>query len=120
MTKIFVYGTLKRGCCNHRFLAGQRFITEARTLPHYALYDLGGYPGMVAVTDQPQSVQGEVWEVDETALRGLDTLEGLEEGEYRRVQIPLASPHEGLVAEGYEYLREVDESRRLGEEWVEG
>ena len=44
---VFVYGTLKRGMSNHRWLRGQRFVDESRTLPSYRMYDLGGYPGLV-------------------------------------------------------------------------
>ncbi len=45
---LFVYGTLKRGCRNHRHLAGQAFVGPARTAPGFTLYDLGGYPGIAA------------------------------------------------------------------------
>jgi len=37
MTRIFVYGTLKRGGRNHHFMAGQQFVGEARTAPGYTL-----------------------------------------------------------------------------------
>jgi len=81
---IFVYGTLKRGCRNHHFLAGQKFVGEARTAPGFRLYDLGGHPGMVAQSDDTEGVTGEIWEVDASALGRLDALEGLAEGMYRR------------------------------------
>ena len=47
---VFVYGTLKRGGENHRFLAGQSFLGPARTGPGWQLYQIDGYPGLVAET----------------------------------------------------------------------
>lgn len=117
MKLIFVYGTLKRGGSNHHVMNGQRFVTEARTEGRYALYDLGGYPGMVLSDDDPLSIMGEVWEVDDQGLQRLDELEGLDVGEYRRVPVPLVAPHEALVVEGYEYLLDVSRAPRLGENW---
>lgn len=98
---------------------GQRFVADARTLPLYALYDLGGYPGMVRTAERPDRVEGEVWEVNETALQRLDQLEGLEQGEYCRVAIPLAPPHEDWGVQGYEYLLDVTGATRLGSVWSE-
>jgi len=118
MKQVFVYGTLKRGGSNHHFLEGQRFVTEAQTKPLFALYDLGGYPGLVRTLEAPESVMGELWEVDELALSRLDVLEGLEAGEYRRVPIPLAPPHEDREVEGYEYLLDVAHARRLCGVWT--
>ena len=41
-TLLFVYGTLKRGCCNHAHLAGQRFV--GRVVEHL-LQDVQGVVG---------------------------------------------------------------------------
>jgi gamma-glutamylaminecyclotransferase len=72
---LFVYGTLKRGGCRHRPLAGQRYRGEACTQPLYALHDLADYPGLKK-SDTGQEVQGEVYEVEESLLPWLDTVEG--------------------------------------------
>ena len=48
MTLVFVYGTLKRGGSNHFLLAHQQFVGATRTGAGFALYDLEGYPGLVA------------------------------------------------------------------------
>ncbi len=114
---IFVYGTLKRGCSNHHFLAEQRFVGEARTAPGFRLYELGGYPGMVAKTDDPDGVTGEIWAVDPAALVRLDALEGLSEGVYRRELVPLLAPFADQRIEGYFYNRSVEHRRDLGGEW---
>ena len=114
---IFVYGTLKRGCANHRYLAGQKFIGDARTAPGFRLYELGSYPGMIAQPDDHDGVTGEVWSVDAAALVRLDTLEGLAEGLYRREAIPLLPPFADRVIESYLYARSIAGSKDLEGVW---
>lgn len=116
---IFVYGTLKRGCSNHHFLTGQRFVGDAHTAPGFRLYELRGHPGMVARSDDRDGVTGEVWEVDEAALVRLDALEGLAEGMYRRERLPLRPPFAEAIVEGYIYNRSVKGLRDLGGRWEE-
>src|SRR4051794_39867785 len=70
---LFVYGTLKRGGVRHRFLGDARLVGPASTLPRYALYDLGSYPGMKAGDGV---VRGEVYEVDMGLIPRLDAVEG--------------------------------------------
>jgi gamma-glutamylcyclotransferase (GGCT)/AIG2-like uncharacterized protein YtfP len=119
VTLIFVYGTLKRGCSNHWFLAGQAFVGEARTAAGYTLFELAGYPGMVAREGHATSVTGEVWSVDDECLAHLDELEGTSEGLYRREAVPLLAPFADLAAEAYLYLQSLDGRRELGETWAE-
>jgi gamma-glutamylcyclotransferase (GGCT)/AIG2-like uncharacterized protein YtfP len=113
MTRLFVYGTLKRGRENHRWLSGQRFIAEARTAPVYRLFDLGGYPGMIR-DENGLSIEGEIWDVDADGMKNLDILEDLEGGEYKRVLIDL---HDGTRVEGYLYLRDVSGRPDAGASW---
>jgi gamma-glutamylcyclotransferase (GGCT)/AIG2-like uncharacterized protein YtfP len=70
---LFVYGTLKRDGVRHSHLAGSRFAGPATTLPRYALYDLGLYPGM---KHGDGVVCGEVYEVDLSLIPHLDAVEG--------------------------------------------
>lgn len=115
-TQIFVYGTLKRGKENHGWMAGQTFVGTARTQPCYRLYDLGGYPGMVA-DENGVSIEGEIWEVDEAGLTRLDILEDVAGGEYVRERIPLLPPLENAAVEGYRYLLPVAGRRDVGPAW---
>lgn len=117
MTKVFVYGTLKRGGSNHRVLAGQRLLGPARTLPGYTLYALGDYPGMVPAPDDTQGVSGEVWAVAAPTLRQLDELEGVDEGLYVRAPVPLHPPFAGVTVEAYLYRRDFSGHRAIGSEW---
>lgn len=121
-TRLFLYGTLKRGCGNHHYMAGQRFIDVARTAPLYRLVSMGTYPGMVLaeVAGQGRGIEGEVWEVDEECLRRLDILEGIEEGEYAYEVVPLLPPFDAETVHGYRYLRPVDGCPDIGSAWVEG
>ena len=118
-TLLFVYGTLKRGCSNHRYMAGQRFIGLARTAPGYRLYDLGGYPAMVTHPEDRDGVVGEVWSVDEDALRRLDRFEGVHEGLYRRAPIPLQPPFADRSIDAYVSVLPVTGRPEVGNEWLE-
>jgi gamma-glutamylcyclotransferase (GGCT)/AIG2-like uncharacterized protein YtfP len=114
---LFVYGTLKRGGANHPLMAGQKFLGTARTTPGFTLYDLDGYPGMIATADDHDGVKGEVWAVDDATLARLDEFEGLAEGLYRRERIPLLAPFADRRVEAYLYTRDVPRRRALGTEW---
>jgi gamma-glutamylaminecyclotransferase len=118
-TLLFVYGTLKRGCGNHHHLAGQTFAGMARTQPGYCLYDLGGYPGLVASTGEPEGVVGEVWSVDPAALAQLDAFEGVREGLYRRAPITLQPPFADQAIHAYLPVAPVTGRREIGSEWRE-
>lgn len=116
---LFIYGTLKRGCCNHHRLAGQSYVGPARTLPGFTLYDLGGYPGIVAAGSDAPGVVGEVWSVDAHGLSALDAFEGVPEGLYRREKIALQSPNDGQQIDAYVYARDVRGRPIIGSEWSE-
>ena len=117
MTRIFVYGTLKRGHRSNHFLAGQRFLGAARTTSGYTLYSMGDYPGMVRSTDVRHHVVGEVWEVDAVCLGKLNELEGLSEGLYERASVQLAPPFDAQPVETYLFLRSVAGRPALGAEF---
>jgi gamma-glutamylaminecyclotransferase len=118
-TLLFVYGTLKRGCSNHRYLANQRFVGLARTPPGYRLYDLGGYPGIVVQPDDREGVVGEVWSVDDDALAALDKFEGVHEGLYRREPLPLMAPFADQKIEAYMSVLSVAGRPDIGSDWTE-
>lgn len=119
MTRVFVYGTLKRHWYNHHYLHGQQFVGEARTAPLYRLHDMGGYPGMVLATPEQEglSIEGEVWDVDPTCLAKLDLLEDVVGGEYVREVIPLLPPFAEETIQGYRYLRPTEGCRDCGSRW---
>ena len=116
---IFVYGTLKRGGLNHHYLAGQDFSGEARTAPGRRLFDLGGFPGLVARPEDTEGVVGEVWSVDDACLAGLDVLESIDENFYRRETVALLPPFAGQTVEAYVYPHDVAGRAEIGAVWTE-
>ena len=119
MHRLFVYGTLKRGCKNHRHLAGQIYVGDARTASGFRLYDLGSYPGMVADPTDLDGVTGELWDVDAAALAHLDGFEGVAEGLYRRELVRLESSSGFDTAHAYLYARPVAHLPVIGTTWQE-
>ena len=120
MTTLFVYGTLKRGGSNHAFLAGQRFLDTARTVPGFTLFSLGAYPGLVPAPEDRDGVTGELWSVDAACLARLDELEGTAEGLYLRAAITLAKAAPVTAdtpVETYFYLRPLVGRPALGSVW---
>nr|WP_256438930.1 gamma-glutamylcyclotransferase family protein [Synechococcus sp. CCY 9618] len=69
---VFVYGTLKRGFCNHHWLAGCSFEGEA-AIEGLVLHDLGPFPMAIPGGG---AVWGEVFRLMGEALARLDRLEG--------------------------------------------
>lgn len=116
-TRLFVYGTLKRGYCRHAALCGQTFLAEARTAPLYRMLNVGTYPGLIAVREGGCSIQGEVWEVQPAALAHLDEVEGTAEGQYERRLIHLEQDGFGPV-EAYFYLWSTAGCPDCGDRWV--
>lgn len=84
--KIFVYGTLKRGHGNHRYLAGSKFLGAGKTRNKYAMY-VSGIP-FVIVTEPVSQISGELYEVDDQTLCKLDQLEG-HPNWYQREQVEI-------------------------------
>lgn len=119
MTRLFVYGTLKRGYKNHHLLAGQTYVGEARTVPGYRLHDLGDFPGMIADSTDTAGVTGEIWTVNATALARLDAFEGVHEGLYTRSLIALLSPPTNEQTHTYLYACDVSDHPPLGPTWIE-
>lgn len=94
LERLFVYGTLQRGCCNHGLLAGGRWIGASRTAPGFALIDLGRYPGMVR--RGPAAVAGELYHVTPAVLEALDRFEG-HPWLFRRARVPLADGRQAFA-----------------------
>ncbi len=114
-TLLFVYGTLKRGCCNHHRLIGQEFVGVARTLALYRLYRIDWHPGLVAA-ELGVAVEGELWAVDERTLHRLDEYEGVPTWFDRR-PVRLAAIEER--AEAYFYQGDVAGKVECGGNWTE-
>jgi gamma-glutamylcyclotransferase (GGCT)/AIG2-like uncharacterized protein YtfP len=75
-TRLFVYGTLKRGFAAHPLLEGAEFLGACQTGPGHFLLDCGDYPGLVRLAGGGK-VRGEIYAVDGEALARLDDHEGM-------------------------------------------
>lgn len=103
MTRIFVYGTLKRNFSAHELINNGRsqFVAEATTDPRYHLHSIGemrAFPGMVEGDGEPGGVRGEVYEVDDITLGVLDRYECVQQGLFERKEIEL---EDGTTALAY-------------------
>lgn len=78
--KVFVYGTLKKGYCNHYILLGK--TPQSATAYNIQLHTGVEYP--FAIRGQG-TVHGEVYEVDDEILRALDQLEQDHDDYYREL-----------------------------------
>ena len=115
-TRLFIYGTLKRGHCRHFALSGQQFLGEVQTAVGYRLYDCGEYPGLVR-DPAGISISGELWAVDEECLARLDEIECVEVGLFKRGTIQLKPPHQGEQVETYFYCGNVAALTDCGSFW---
>ncbi|KAK7162265.1 hypothetical protein R3I94_004805 [Phoxinus phoxinus] len=95
MTKIFVYGTLKKGQPNHFWMMdhanGQaEFVAHARTVDRYPLVIATKYnvPFLLNVPGTGQHVTGEIYSVDQQMLEFLDWFENCPQ-KYQRSLIRL-------------------------------
>jgi gamma-glutamylcyclotransferase (GGCT)/AIG2-like uncharacterized protein YtfP len=112
---LFVYGTLKRGRPKNVLLTGQDYLGPARTQPYYRLFDQGTFPCLVDVSQGGVAVQGELWLVDEEALRRIDEWEDAPNLFVRRnidldkFQLPVAA---------YFYRGDVSGLKDCGQVWL--
>lgn len=102
---LFVFGTLRRGECNHHYLAGH----YERMIPA----TLSGYARCAELMIRRESggeVRGELCFIRETefaeAMAGCDLLEGLSPGEvvgeeYQRIQVTVRTVEGEFVAWAY-------------------
>lgn len=79
--RLFVYGTLRKGGVAAHFLQRFPLIVPDATLTGLSLYDAGWYPYAVPAPESC-SVKGDIFEIPESSLPGLDEYEG---PEYKRV-----------------------------------
>jgi gamma-glutamylcyclotransferase (GGCT)/AIG2-like uncharacterized protein YtfP len=78
-TRVFVYGTLKRGYRQRGLdtADGSRFIGEAQTIKPYLMIDLVSFPGVILTgSKNATKISGEVFEISSSVLSQLDRIEG--------------------------------------------
>ncbi|GEO11956.1 gamma-glutamylcyclotransferase family protein [Segetibacter aerophilus] len=120
ITRLFVYGTLRRGFHNPAYkYISKHFVEVGEAQVKGKLYDLGEYPGAVA-TDEESFVKGELYELKEAGefewvIEQLDDYEGLnpEEGEaplYKRQSVEVRFNDQRFQAWIYWYNGNISEN----------
>jgi gamma-glutamylcyclotransferase (GGCT)/AIG2-like uncharacterized protein YtfP len=89
---LFVYGTLKRGKSNHKYLEGTRFVGEAKTLEDFCMFSTEHFP--IVTWDEVCPIHGEVFRVDKETLEKIDALEG---HLFTREEVPVVLLRSGTV-----------------------
>ena len=103
---VFVYGTLMKGCRNHRLLINEKYIGEGK-IQNYGLYNVtSSYPGVIQKGGT--SVLGEIYNVSEKTLEKLDELEG-EGSLYIRRAVSVETANAVMEAYTYIWNRSVNE-----------
>jgi len=99
---VFVYGSLKAGFHNNRYLADAKLLGKSISPPRFALLDLGAFPAAIR---GDHILTGEIYEVDAKTMRNLDRLEG--NGYlYQRELCPFRIGGKQIKAWIYIYLRD--------------
>jgi len=79
MTKIFVYGTLKKNYHNHYIIEDQTYIGKGVLSKEnrFKMVSVGSFPAIVPTpVGEAKDIEGEIWEVDENGFKKVDILEG--------------------------------------------
>mmetsp|Transcript_13274 Transcript_13274/g.17728 ORF Transcript_13274/g.17728 Transcript_13274/m.17728 type:complete len:127 (+) Transcript_13274:3-383(+) len=77
MTKIFVYGTLKKNHANNFYLDDSEFISSTNTKEKYVMYTCKNHiPYVVSNKEKIYQINGELYDVDMRTLDEIDDLEG--------------------------------------------
>jgi gamma-glutamylcyclotransferase (GGCT)/AIG2-like uncharacterized protein YtfP len=116
VTKIFVYGTLRRRAPMHELLVpGARWLGVARARGR--LYDLGAFPAFVPSRSARDVVHGELFEViADDPERHMEAIDRYEGRAFRREEIPVeldgAEPVRA-TAWAYCFIGSVRRARRI-------
>ena len=93
--RVFVYGTLKKGFPNYtHYMTSAGFLGRYQTMEKYSLVLFGSryVPGMLDRPGVGHHIEGELYEVNDDCLAGIDALEGIHEPDgYRRRTISVKS-----------------------------
>lgn len=73
MTKVFIYGTLRRGGALHPVIEDSKFMGEA--VATGIMFSLGRFPGVHFLPDAGR-IYGEIYKVTPETLNKLDAIEG--------------------------------------------
>lgn len=111
MTRLFAYGTLRRGAPMHGMLAGRVTWLGPASVPG-RLVDLGAFPGLVPAQAAGERVRGDLYALapdHRDAL--LDALDRYEGASFERVRQRVTGPDGPAVAYLYAYRGDTSRCR---------
>ena len=79
MTKIFVYGTLKKDYHNHYIIENETYIGKGtlKKENRFKMVSMGAFPAIVPATvGEAKDIEGEIWDICENGFKKVDLLEG--------------------------------------------
>ena len=96
MAKIFVYGTLMNNM--NAFVPDAQLLFDNVEVDGFAMYSLGGFPGIVETAARHDKVYGQIWEIPTSGWNRLDQYEGFDSENpdgslYRRLRLPMGYVH---------------------------
>lgn len=102
--RVFVYGTLKRGCDNHRILlVNSKFVSNAKTLhPYPMVCKYPSLPYLIDAEGEGFCMYGEVYDVGYRTMLRLDELKGYPD-HYTRREIEVVLD-DGSIAKATSYF----------------
>ena len=74
VTKVAVYGSLRKGLHNHGLLQDSDYLGLDKLQGEYTMLDLGSFPGLLL--EGSTDITVEVYDIDDTTFQSLDWLEG--------------------------------------------
>ena len=120
---VFVYGTLKNGCCNHHILTPfikTRVSFKASTVEKYPMYKGESY--FPFLENQPgigNHIIGHIFEIDDDNMHRLDRFEGVPHL-YKREMIKIQRKDKLFDCIVYFKSKETDlKDKQLISEWIE-
>lgn len=119
---MFVYGTLKKGYGNNRFMSSAKFLGKATSINRWQLIgEDAPFPYLlgIAPANKPgHYIVGEVYEVPPHAIPAIDALEGVPT-HYRKASITVVLNGKTTVASTYvkAHITYHDEQSKLITEW---
>lgn len=99
MSKLFVYGTLKRAFREDESL-GAKLVGEYETEKRWILFDFVAYPGLIP---GDSVVSGEVWEIPPETLSKIDRYEG-QQFARREIKVKAVDSDEWEWIESYLFI----------------
>ena len=112
MVLLYVYGGLKRGFKQNKFLGDGAFLRKVKTEPNYLLYDCGPFACLTETSEgEGRCIEGELFQV---SIHVIDELDEADK-RFERKQIKIHKCDQYVY--GYVYQRSVSQFLDCGISW---